>query len=128
MIAEIMALLFVIGIPALIIYCIRADYKEWTARDKYNAEMKVKLTEEAAKMPKSRVAFMAGVPGCCNLTYGQDVSADVYWSRDGYAISPSLQEAEKLMRNSYDRGYFRGKNNKTYPTCNIVEAWTEVIK
>lgn len=125
-------LFFIPGIfiwfPLLMWYCVKQDMKKDKIKGDANEIKNRAAIEAEMKKPFYVVRFKTN-------DGTERVSADVTpgWDEDRirsgrwFWLNTAEQEANKLMKFYYEKGYFRDNKDVTYPTCNVLEAKIEVV-
>lgn len=116
---------FIIWAPILMYYSVKKDTERETKEaDILEAERMVQIEEEK-KNPMYRVKFYVG-GGEPHYSVDCPVQYDKIRSKRWFWMHSSKTEAEIQMRHFYKIGYFRNKEDVTFPTCNVTQAFIEV--
>lgn len=117
-----------IWIPLLFWYFLKKEMKEEEIQgNKNEAENRIKIEEEMEK-PFYRIRF---VTSDGNVNFSADITPA--WddrrirSKNWFWLNTAEMEADKHLKFSYERGFFRDSNDNTYPACNVLTAKIEVV-
>lgn len=54
-------------------------------------------------------------------------TTEVLWREELYCY-PGISWANEHLRECYKRGFFRNKEGRTFPSCNVHSAWVEEVE
>lgn len=109
-------------------FLVKRDMKlEEIERNKNEAENRIKIEEEMKK-PFYRIRFITSDG---NVNFSSDITPA--WddrrirSKNWFWLNTAEMEANKLLKFSYERGFFRDSSDNTYPACNVLTAKIEAV-